>query len=145
MSGVLLQIIGGIVCLIVAYIGTGVASGGVRLGLRQRRIDARGVDGTGTVIRHREQGDNRFFSYQFSVGAKTYIHEEAAEGDPPPIGSSVPIRYLPDAPKYNGMAGDTPYARIYRGVNVPVMSAVTAAFVGLAALGVWLILSASGG
>ncbi|GEM_PF-4638322 len=147
MGGVVLQIVAGIILLIIAFIGMAVSTGGLRLALRQRRLDARGVDATGTVIRHREQAPNRFFTYRFEVDGKSYAHEEALGGDieaMPPIGASVPIRFLAAQPKYNGMTGDTPYSGVYRRINPLVTGAVVLIFAAVGTAGAWLILSASG-
>lgn len=144
MGGLFLQLIVGLLLIIVGFIGMAVTTGAIRMALRQRRLDTRGVETTGTVIRHREAAPNSFFTYRIEVDGKSYTHEEAVGGDvteQPPIGSTVTVRYLAENPKFNAMAGETAYSRVYRTVRMPLMVMATVVFLVIGLAGMWLIVS----
>jgi hypothetical protein len=140
MGDLLLPLLGGGVLLIISFIGLSLSTGALRLALRQRRLDRHGVDAQAEVIRHRESSRNRFFSYRFEVNGVAYTHEEAADDAPPAVGSAVVVRYLPDKPAHNAMAGDTPYNRIYRSINPLAMALIGVVFALVGIGGVALIL-----
>jgi hypothetical protein len=141
----LLPIIGGIFLLILSFIGLALSTGGLRLALRQRRLDARGIDTEATVISTQTKNGAPFVRYRYAVGEKSYTLEEPFDGDAPAVGTPLPLRYLAENPKFAALAGDTPYSRAYHAVNLPLMIGIALVSVGLAVGGVLLIVNAAAG
>jgi hypothetical protein len=139
--GLALRLAGGVLLMVVCFVGLTLSTGALRLALRQRRLDRYGIDAQAEVIRHRKTEINRFFTYRLVVGDKTYIREEASDDEQPPVGSAVMVRYLPDQPQYNAVSGDTPYARLYRRISPVAMGLLSAVFALIGLAGLWLILT----
>jgi hypothetical protein len=140
----MLPLVGGILLMVVCFVGLTLSTGALRLALRQRRLDRDGVEAQAEVIRHRKTEVNRFFTYRLTVGDKTYVREEVSDDQQPPIGSAVIVRYLPDQPRYNIVSGDTPYARLYRGINPLMVGLLSLMFILVGLAGLWLILNLGG-
>lgn len=138
-----LPIIGGVVLLILSFIGLSLSTGGLRLALRQRRLDTRGVDSEAAVISTQRKNDITFVKYRYLVGEKSYTREEPVDGDPPPQGTVLPLRYLAENPTLAALAGDTPYSRAYRAVNIPLMIGMALVSVALSVGGILLIVNAT--
>ncbi len=142
--GFVLPLVGGILLMVVCFVGLTLSTGALRLALRQRRLDREGIETQAEVIRHRSTEINRFFTYRFAVGDETYVREEVSDDEQPPIGSPVVVRYLPDQPRFSAVSGDTPYARLYRRINPLVMSLLSLLFALIGLAGLWLILNLGG-
>lgn len=140
-----LPIIGGVLLLILSFIGLSLSTGGLRLALRQRRLDTRGVDSEAAVISTQRKNDITFVKYRYLVGEKSYTREEPVDGDPPPQGTVLPLRYLAENPTLAALAGDTPYSRAYRAVNIPLMIGMALVSVALSVGGILLIVNATSG
>lgn len=141
----LLPIIGGIFLLILSFVGLALSTGGLRLALRQRRLDNNGVDNDATVISSQVKNDVTFVKYRYIVGEKSYTREEPIDGAPPPEGTVLPLRYLVNNPTLAALAGDTPYSRTYRAVNQPLMVVIALVSVALSVGGILMIVNAASG
>lgn len=139
-----LPLVGGILLMVVCFVGLTLSTGALRLALRQRRLDREGVEAQAEVIRHRKTEVNRFYTYRLTVGDKTYVREEASDDEQPPIGSTVVVKYLPNEPKYNAVSGDTPYARLYRRINPLMVGLLSLVLLLVGLAGLWLILNLGG-
>jgi hypothetical protein len=139
----LLPIIGGIFLLILSFIGMALSTGGLRLTLRQRRLDNSGLDADATVISSHIKNDATFVKYRYVVGEKSYTREEPIEGDAPPEGTVLPLRYLANNPTLAALAGDTPYSRTYRTINLPLMIVLALVSAAMGVGGILMIVNAA--
>ncbi len=124
--------------LVCALFAVAFAIGCVASWRRALAMERRGVATMGRVVRHREDEDSTYLVVQHQVAGRVYEWVDSDTSRPkvlPPVGATVPVRYLPEDPAQASLDIASRWQRvIVFGVLAVVMGAIAGA-IGAALLG----------